>query len=250
LFLRAGLFRQAIALAVGIGAWVWIGTHLAATKYYLGAATPKVIIDKVEPGSTVLKKITDTQVVFIDVPLHGASHVIGTFPRGEGLEHLGAAQSLSDTVLRYIYPWGPVVLVGLAVLAIIRTLVVHRLYPSAATVLVSHRDRKPTQFLVHKLDLWPKDLSMLRVADGDSGNTLLEWATRHGGGQAVAGIDTLVSLNRYRRQPGIGSVSTASTRLKAGWTIVVPKVFGTVIPEGAHGAWEDAVPPETPHRRP
>ena len=56
LTLRAGLLHQTIALVAGIAAWVWLRDHLAATKYYLGAATPKVIIDKVEPGSTVIRQ--------------------------------------------------------------------------------------------------------------------------------------------------------------------------------------------------
>jgi len=137
------LFHQAIALVAGIVAWVWLRDHLAATKYYLGAATPKVIIDKVEPGSTVVRQITSTAVRFIDVPLHGPSHVIGTFPRDLGLENLGAAQSVSDTVMRDIYPWGPLILVAPALFAITKTLLVHRLYPRAETDLTPTRPPPP-----------------------------------------------------------------------------------------------------------
>jgi len=175
------------------------------------------------------------------VPLHGTSHVIGTFPRGLGLENLGTAQSVSDTVMRDIYPWLPLALVVLALLAITKTLLIHRLYPTAGTVLVDHKDRKSTQFFTHKLGHPPARLAMREVSKEGSGMTLLSWATVHGGEQAVDSMHTLLLLNRYRKQPSFGSIATVQTRLKVGWTIVVPQTFGTgVRSAAAAGTWADA----------
>jgi hypothetical protein len=82
---------------------------------------------------------------------------------------------------------------------------------------------------------------MREVSVEDCGITLLAWATVHGGEQAVDGLHQILLLNRYRKQPSFGSVATVKTRLRDGWTIIVPKSFGTTTRSGADaGTWGDS----------
>jgi hypothetical protein len=121
LVFRAGLFHQIVALVIGIWFWFWLHSHLTPVRNYLGQATPKVLSGKVPAGTTVTRQITPTVVRFIDTPKYGPSHLLGTFPRGQGLAHLGTASSTSATVIRDIYPWGSLALVALVLFAITKT---------------------------------------------------------------------------------------------------------------------------------
>jgi hypothetical protein len=185
-----------------------------------------VIEHKVPAGATVISQVTATSVRFIEVPLHGVSVVLGSFPRGEGLAHLGAAQSVTTTVMKDIYPAAPLVLIAWAVLAITRTCLANRLYPSGVTYIDKQTDRNSKQFFARRLARAPKRFTLARVGSEDAGLTLFDWASLHGGNHGEEAVPELVALNRYRRQPGFGTVATPATRLKEDWALVVPKTFG------------------------
>ena len=224
--LRSGMGHQALALAAGVVALVALRAHLAATRNYLGAAAPKVIANKVAAGATVISQVTATSVRFIEVPLHGASVVLGVFPRGDGLAHLGAAQSVTTTVIRDIYPVAPLLLIAWAALAIARTFLRHRLYPSGTTYIDKHADRTSRQLFARPLPRAPTRFALVHVEPQDAGLTCYDWALLHVGNHGEEAVGEIVALNRYRRQPGFGSVVTHATRLKAHWSLVVPTTFG------------------------
>jgi len=236
-FLRVGMLHQGIALAAGVGAIFVLRAHLSSVRDYLGAAVPRLIANRVPAGSTVIRQVTATSVRFIDMPSTGGSVVLGVFPRGEGLAHLGEAQSVANTVMRDIYPAAPLCLIAWALLAITRTYLRHRLYPSADEYFRKHVDRTSRQLFAHSIDQVPERFGFAQIAPVDAGLTISEWAFRHGGKAGEDAVREIVALNRYRRQSGFGSVVTHSTKLKAGWSLVVPRIFQSVMPppEAASG---------------
>ncbi|MHB8290546.1 MAG: hypothetical protein ACYDEY_15200, partial [Acidimicrobiales bacterium] len=205
---------------------LWLRANLDQARNYLGAAVPKVIADKVPHAATVIRSVTPTAVRFIEVPQHGPSVLLATFPRGNGMAHLGQAQSITTTLARDIYPWGPLILITWVLAAATRTLVLNRLYPSASAYIMSKRDRSSKQWLSHPLAIAPYRYALAVIAAEDAGMTLLDWVSKHGGNHGEDAGQRILALNDLRRQRGIGSITSLSTKLKAHWTILVPKTFG------------------------
>ncbi|MHB8219701.1 MAG: hypothetical protein ACYDHU_05180 [Acidimicrobiales bacterium] len=222
--LAAGVAGQIAGIAVVGVAWVLAAAHDHTVTSYVGAAVPQVLVPKVEVGSRVIAQVSPTSVRFVEAPANGGARVVlGTFPRGLGYAHLGAAGAIGHNVLHYLLPWAPLVIIVATLAYMAKTIAHHRLLPSPVAYVTTGR-RRTTEQLFTRRGAGPRGLGTRRIDEQDAGRTLAAWARRYGydHGDGHEEIPELVILNHTRRQPSFGSVIDARTRLRPGWTLIVP----------------------------